>query len=188
MTMELFPALSLGWLNGWIALALLALVDGFLFLIFPKPVVKRLWDRSGWSPKQTVFTVIGKLVALGGLILIAFTPLKAGTPVFYLGAALVLAALAGLVKALFDFRNTPPSQPVSRGLYKISRHPQIVMSALVLLGASIAIGSWTAVILWAFSRLLSHAGILAEEEICLKQYGEYYREYLQRVPRYLLVF
>jgi protein-S-isoprenylcysteine O-methyltransferase Ste14 len=186
--MEFFPAPTLGWLNGWIALVLLVLVDGFLFLIFPKPVVKRLWDRSGWNPKQTVFTVLGKLVAAGGLILILFTPLKLGTPVFYLGAALVLAALAGLAKALFDFRNTPPDQPVSRGIYKISRHPQIVMSALVLLGASIAIGSWTAVILWVVSRLLSHAGILAEEEICLKQYGESYREYLLRVPRYFLVF
>jgi protein-S-isoprenylcysteine O-methyltransferase Ste14 len=186
--MELFPTLSLGWLNGWIALAMLALVDGFLLLIFPRPVVARLWNRSGWSRKQAVFTVIGKLVALGGLILIVFTPLKIGTPVFFVGAALVLAALAGLAKALFDFRNTPPDQPVSRGMYKISRHPQIVMSALVLLGASIAIGSWAAVILWVISRLLSHAGILAEEEICLKQYGESYREYLQRAPRYFLFF
>jgi protein-S-isoprenylcysteine O-methyltransferase Ste14 len=188
MIMELFPALSLSWLNGWIALVLLVLVDGFLFLIFPKPVVKRLWDRSGWSPEQTVFTVLGKLVALGGLILIVFTPLKTGTPFFYLGSALVLAALAGLAKALFDFRNTPLDQPVSLGMYKISRHPQIVMSALVLLGASVAIGSWTAVILWVISRLLSHAGILAEEEICLKQYGESYRQYLQRVPRYFIFF
>jgi protein-S-isoprenylcysteine O-methyltransferase Ste14 len=188
MLMELFPTLKLGWFNGWIALVLLVLVDGFLFLIFPKPVVKRLWDRSGWNPKQTVFTVLGKLVAAGGLILILCTPLKLGTPVFSLGAALVLAALAGLAKALFDFRNTPPDQPVSRGIYKISRHPQIVMSALVLLGASIAIGSWTAVILWVISRLLSHAGILAEEEICLKQYGESYRRYMQQVPRYFLFF
>ncbi|MBN1428341.1 MAG: DUF1295 domain-containing protein [Anaerolineae bacterium] len=186
--MEIFPALSLGWFNGWIALAMLAFLDGFLFLIFPKPVVARLWNRSGWSRKQTVFTVIGKLIALAGLILIVFTPLKTGTPVFYLGAALVLAALAGLANALFDFKNTPPEQPVTRGLYKISRHPQIVMSALVLLGASIAIGSWTAVILWVASHLLSHWGILAEEEICLKQYGEPYHQYLQSVPRYFLFF
>jgi protein-S-isoprenylcysteine O-methyltransferase Ste14 len=188
MQMEWFPVLKLGWLNGWIALVLLALTDGLLFRIFPKSVVKRLWDRSGWSRKQAVFTVIGKLVALAVLILIAFAPLKTGEPVFYLGAAIVLAALAGLVKALVDFRNTPPDQPVSRGLYKISRHPQIVMAALVLLGAAIAVGSGAAVILWVISRLLSHAGILAEEEICLKQYGESYRSYMQRVPRYFLFF
>lgn len=186
--MELFPELSLGWLNGWIALAMLVLVDGALFLIFSKPVVARLWDRSGWNRKQAVFTVIGKLIALGGLILIVFTPLKLGAPVFFLGSMLALAGLAGLTKALFDFRNTPPDQPVTRGIYSVSRHPQIAMSALVLLGASIAIGSWAAVILWALGHLFGHWGILAEEEACLKQYGEPYRQYLQSVPRYFLLF
>ncbi len=186
--MELFPALSLGWLNGWIALALLVLVDGILFLSFPKPVVARLWDRSGWSRKQAVFTVIAKLISLGGLILIVFTPLKIGTPVFVVGGALVLAGLAGVIKSLFDFKDTPLDQPVTRGIYTISRHPQIVMAGLVLLGASIAIGSWAAVVLWAFGHLFGHWGILAEEEICLKQYGESYRQYLQRVPRYFVCF
>jgi protein-S-isoprenylcysteine O-methyltransferase Ste14 len=186
--MELFPVLSLGWLNGWIALALLVLVDGVLFLSFPKPVVARLWDRSGWNRKQAAFTVVGKLISLGGLILIVFTPLKIGMPVFIIGAAFVLVGLAGLVKSLFDFRNTPLDQPVTRGTYQISRHPQIVMASLILLGASIAIGSWTAVILWAAGHLFSHWGILAEEKICLKQYGESYRQYLQSVPRYFVFF
>jgi protein-S-isoprenylcysteine O-methyltransferase Ste14 len=38
------------------------------------------------------------------------------------------------------------------------------------------------------SRLLQHFGILAEEEACLKQYGESYRVFMKRVPRYFLVF
>jgi protein-S-isoprenylcysteine O-methyltransferase Ste14 len=186
--MELFPVLSLGWLNGWIALALLVLTDAILFLSFPKPVVARLWDRSGWNRKQTVFTVLGKLVSLGGLVLIVFTPLKIGTPVFFLGAALVAAGLVGLIQSLSDFRNTPPDQPVTRGIYRVSRHPQIASAGLILLGASIAIGSWAAVILWALGHLFGHWGILAEEEICLEQYGESYRQYRKRVPRYFLFF
>jgi len=68
--MELFPELELGWLNGWIFLALLCLVDGICFLVFAKPVVRRLFDRSGWSQKQVVFTVIGKVCALVSLFLI----------------------------------------------------------------------------------------------------------------------
>jgi protein-S-isoprenylcysteine O-methyltransferase Ste14 len=30
--------------------------------------------------------------------------------------------------------------------------------------------------------------IVAEEKACLQQYGESYRSYMQRVPRYLLFF
>jgi protein-S-isoprenylcysteine O-methyltransferase Ste14 len=96
--------------------------------------------------------------------------------------------LTGLVNALFDFKNTPPGEPVTRGLYRVSRHPQIVMASLVLLGACIAIGSWLALVFWAAARLLEHLGIVAEEEICLKQYGDAYSAYIKQVPRYFLFF
>jgi hypothetical protein len=45
--MEPFPELKIGWLNGWLAIVSLGLVDGILFLAFPKKVVRRLFDRSG---------------------------------------------------------------------------------------------------------------------------------------------
>ncbi len=186
--MELFPELRFGLLNGWIFLGLLCLVDGICFLVFPKDVVKRLFDRSGWSQKQVVFTVIGKLCALVTLFLIVFTPLKLGTFVFTVGAIIAALGLVGLLVALLNFKNTPFGQPVSQGLYRISRHPQIVMASTVLLGACIAIGSWTALIALAIARILSHFGLVAEEEICLKQYGDSYRAYVQRVPRYFVFF
>jgi protein-S-isoprenylcysteine O-methyltransferase Ste14 len=62
------------------------------------------------------------------------------------------------------------------------------MSSVVLLGACIAIGSWPALVMLVAARLLSHLGIVAEEEICLKQYGQPYRTYLERTPRYLVLF
>lgn len=186
--MEWMPDLRLGLLNGWIPLALLALTDGILFLVFPQEVVTRLFDRSGWSQRQVVFTVLGKLCALGCVTLLILTPLKIGSAVFIIGMALVLLGLIGLAKALFDFKNTPAGEPVTRGLYRISRHPQVVMSSLVLLGGCVAIGSWTALLLLLAARVLGHFGIRAEEEVCLAQYGDAYREYLQRVPRYFVFF
>jgi protein-S-isoprenylcysteine O-methyltransferase Ste14 len=186
--MALFPTLKIDWFNGWLALALLGLTDGILFLVFPKKVVTRLFDRSGWSQKQRGFTIAGKLCALICLVLITLTPLKTVSPVFMIGAALVALGLIGLVKALFDFKNTPLDEPVTRDLYRASRHPQIVTSSLVILGAGIAIGSWLALAFWLAARLLEHLGIVAEEEVCLKRYGEAYGDYLKRAPRYFVFF
>jgi protein-S-isoprenylcysteine O-methyltransferase Ste14 len=186
--MEWMPELKFGWLNGWIPLVLLALTDGILFLIFPKKVVERLFDRSGWSKRQIVLTVIGKLCALVCLVMIIFTPMKIGMAVFILGAVVVVLGLAGLAKALIDFRSTPPGEPVSKGIYTISRHPQIVMSSFVLLGGCIAVGSWFALIMLLAARIFSHYGIVAEEEVCLKLYGDSYRAYMKRVPRYFVFF
>jgi len=186
--MELFPPLRIGWLNGWLVVILLGLAEGSLFLVFPKAVVRRFFDRAGWTPKQRAFTIAGKLCALVCLGLLTFTRLKIGQPIFVMGAVLIGLSLVGLVKAMFDFRNTPLDQPVTRGIYRLSRHPQVVMSSLVILGGCIAVASWPAAAFWAAARALEHFGILAEEEQCLQQYGESYRAYLKKIPRYFVFF
>jgi protein-S-isoprenylcysteine O-methyltransferase Ste14 len=186
--MELFPALSIGWLNGWLFIAALSLTDAIAFRLFPKPVVERLFDRSGWSRKQITLTVIGKLMALISLVLIALTPLKIGMPVFVIGLVTSVAGLIGLVSALISFRDAPLDQPVTGGLYNVSRHPQIVMSFVVLAGACLAIGSWSALAIQIVSHFFSHLGILGEEDVCSKRYGDSYRAYLKRVPRYFVFF
>ena len=186
--MELNPTLEIGLLNGWILLIIEFIIEGGLLLVFPKDVVTRLFDRSGWSKKQKVFTVVGKLFSLACLLLIALTPLKIGTSVFIVGIVVYLVGLAGLVIAMLNFRDTPLDQPVTIGLYKISRHPQITALFVLFLGICLAIGSWIALFTLVMSKLLQHFGILAEEEVCLKRYGEPYRAYMERVPRYFLFF
>jgi protein-S-isoprenylcysteine O-methyltransferase Ste14 len=186
--MELVRALEIGWLNGWIPLGLLCLVEGLLLKAFPQDVVARLFDRSRWDKRQRAFTVIGKLFSLACIVLIIFTPLQIGSGVFLFGMILYTLGLFGLVIAIFDFRNTSLDQPVTSGLYRVSRHPQIVMLFVLFLGMCLAIGSWLALFMLMMSRLLQHFGILAEEEACLRQYGDSYRAYMERVPRYFVFF
>ena len=186
--MRLIPALEIGWLNGWIPLGLLCLVEGLLLKAFPKDVVARLFDRSGWDRKQRAFTIIGKLFSLACIVLIIFTPLQIGSSAFSFGMILYALGLVGLIIAILDFKNTPLDQPVTAGLYRISRHPQIVMLFVVFLGSCFAIGSWLALFMLMMSKVFQHLGILAEEEACLAQYGESYRAYMKRVPRYFVFF
>ena len=186
--MEIIPTLEIGWLNGWILLAFEFLIQGFFLLIFPKDVVSRLFSRSGWSVKQRAFTIIGKMFSLACLILIIMTPLKINSSAFIVGLILYVIGLAGLVTAMLNFKDTPLSQPVVKGVYKISRHPQIVSLFVIFLGICVAIGSWTALLTLLMSKLFQHLGILAEEEVCLSRYGESYRTYMEQVPRYFLFF
>jgi protein-S-isoprenylcysteine O-methyltransferase Ste14 len=186
--MQLFPTLELGWLNGWVLLGFEFLVQGTLLLVFPKNVVARLFDRSGWSVKQRVYLIIGKVFSFLTLFLIIFTPLKIDSTVFILGMILYVVGVVGLVVAMVDFKDTPLDQPVTKGLYKISRHPQIVALFIYLFGVCLAIGSWMAIFALVMSKIFQHFSILAEEEVCLNRYGESYRAYLARVPRYFLFF
>jgi protein-S-isoprenylcysteine O-methyltransferase Ste14 len=186
--MELTPALELGLLNGWILLIIEFVIEGGLLLVFPKTVLTRLFDRSGWSTRQKVFTILGKVLSLVCLVLIALTPLHINANVFIVGMLLYGISLAGLVVAMLNYKDTPLDQPVSKGVYMFSRHPQIVAVTIVFVGICLAIGSWLALFTLLMSRGLQHFGILAEEEICLKRYGESYRAYMEKVPRYFLFF
>jgi len=187
--MELIPTLEIGWINGWILLCLVYSIFGILLILFPKDVVSRLYnyDRSSWSKMQRAFYIIGKLFALVCLVLIIFTPLKIRANIFIPGIILFALGLAGFIVALFNFKNTPPDQPVARGLYRISRHPQVLMLFIMSIGICITIGSGLVLFIVIISSLFLHYRDLAEEEACLERYGDSYRNYMKLVPRYFLI-
>ena len=105
--MQLFPKLSIGLWNGWIFLVVFGIVFGGVVKSFPKDVITRLYDTSNWTPTQRTLTRIGKVFSVLITVLVALTPLNGNTPVFWLGIAIFVLGLSGLVLALFNFRNTP---------------------------------------------------------------------------------
>ena len=187
--MELIPTLEIGWLNGWILVCLIYLIFGILLMAFPKDVVARLYDydKSGWSKTQRAFEVIHKLVKLLCLVLIIFTPLKIGANIFILGIFLFALGLAGFIAALLNFKNTSLNLPVTRGLYRISRHPQALMLFIMSIGFCMTVGSWLVLFILVIAGFFGHFRTLAEEKACLERYGDSYRNYMKLVPRYFLI-
>jgi protein-S-isoprenylcysteine O-methyltransferase Ste14 len=184
--MNLFPPLLLGWLNGWIPGTLFYLVFFILLKIFPKETVERLYDNSGWKLDQARPAKMGLPFALAALLLLPFSPLMIGHPVFWTGLIIYLLGFAGFIYSLHSFNITPIDTPVTDGLYKYSRNPQWVTFALTLLGISLMVGSWTILILVSVRIIMNHFRILGEERALAVQYGKPYSDYLKSTPRYLL--
>jgi protein-S-isoprenylcysteine O-methyltransferase Ste14 len=186
--MEFIPAMKWGWLNGWMPIAAFYLAFGILLLVFPRRVIKNLYDVSNWSREQRILSLLGKPFALSSLVLITLTPLKIGRPVFLIGMALFGLGFIGMMVALFNYRNTLPGEPATRGLYRISRNPQWLSLAAMLTGASVAVGSGIALLLIAIATVFYHFRILGEERSCQRMYGKAYLAYTRQVPRYFWVF
>ena len=186
--MELTPEISTGLLNGWVLLVFFYTVFGIQLLSFPRSVVARLYDRSAWLKKQKILSAIGKLIIFSWFAFVILTPLNIGHGVFIFGGVIYLLGLLGFVLSLLNFKDTPLDQPVIKGLYRISRNPQQVSILVSYLGISIAIGSWVALFLITVGAFMGHIRVIAEELSCLQQYGDSYRHYMERVPRYFLFF
>jgi protein-S-isoprenylcysteine O-methyltransferase Ste14 len=186
--MELLPPFEVGWLNGWFLLAILYGIFGLLLLLFPRPVVSRLYDRTGWTRTDYLRRVIGLPIILSYFALIILLPLRESGPALVAGLLVYGVGLAGFIIALLNYRNTPLDRPVTDGLYHISRNPQVVGLLIAFLGAALATGSWLAVALVILMAPLMHTRILAEERACLGQYGDAFRAYMEQTPRYFVFF
>lgn len=185
--MELFPSINVGLWNGWLLVAIFYVIFGIVLLVLPKPVVARLYDRTG-QERPIARRALGVLFFFIWLGMTIVYPLKIDDPVFYLGIAIYAFGVIGMVVALINYGGTPLDEPVTAGLYKISRHPQQFMVSATFLGVGIAIGSWVAFFMMCVGFFAAHDKILEEEQACLQQYGEEYEQYLKSVPRYFLFF
>ena len=115
-----------------------------------------------------------------------FTPLQTNLVSFLVGMLIYIGGCAMVIGALNAFKTTPVGQPVVLGFYRWSRNPQWVGLVLIMIGAALMTGVllYTAILLIVI--LIYHLQILAEEGLCLQYYGDDYRDYMAKVPRYLL--
>ncbi len=184
--MQFFPSLELTWLNGWIFILMNSLITwGFLKFI-PKEVSRRLLDRSNFTKEQKIYTIISKIFSLLDLILLSLSPLVFKSIEFYIGLGLFVIGEIGLIISILNYTKTPLNEPVVKGLYRISRNPQDVSITIIFIGICLIVGSWIALIILIIGKILSHFRTIAEEQACIKQYGEKYLEYMEKIPRYFL--
>jgi protein-S-isoprenylcysteine O-methyltransferase Ste14 len=132
-----------------------------------------------------LFNIVSKLIYFPAVIYSVFMPLKLGTAWFYIGLPITLIGLVGSLMVVVNWANTPAGEPVTRGIYRYSRHPGYVTEVLLLLGVSIISVSWIfllfPVIIWAGA---AHF-IKIEEAYTLGHYGKAYSEYMNKTPRWI---
>jgi protein-S-isoprenylcysteine O-methyltransferase Ste14 len=71
------------------------------------------------------------------------------------------------------------------GPYCLTRNPQIVGGAILVIGCVLLWPSWYMMGWLALFAAMTHLMVLAEEEHLHKAYGEEYERYCKQVPRYL---
>jgi protein-S-isoprenylcysteine O-methyltransferase Ste14 len=91
-----------------------------------------------------------------------------------------------LITGLLNFATTPVDELVTRGVYGISRNPMYVGDFLVNVSIGIACLSWV-FLLVAISEflLIRYYVVVAEEPFLLEKYGDTYREYMNKTPRWI---
>jgi len=185
--MNLLPELQVGLFNGWIPLILYFL--GFILSVSFYSKETRIWlfNNPIVTSKRAlkIFRLFGQALMVVFIVMMIFTPLNTHRPIIFAGAGLYSIGFVFVMSALYCFRRTPVDQLVVSGPYRISRNPQWVGLFLVLLGSAVATGIGLYIGMIIVVGIIYHKQILDEETTCLKKYGDSYRAYMERIPRYL---
>jgi protein-S-isoprenylcysteine O-methyltransferase Ste14 len=185
--MSLIPAFEIGLWNAWIFMLLEVLTVPFFMRIAtgraPEGEGKSQVAALSRTARITLYS--SKIIYIPAFIYSIFLPLKLGTVWFYVGLPITLIGFITGVIVILNWAASPRGEPVTNGLYRYSRHPMYVTSFVFFLGVSIATASWVFLL---FTILLIAASFYfapVEERSCLEKYGDAYREYMNRTPRYI---
>jgi protein-S-isoprenylcysteine O-methyltransferase Ste14 len=83
------------------------------------------------------------------------------------------------------FAATQPDKLVTKGIYRYSKHPMYFVPFIVFVGVGIATASWIFLLFSVLYMIVSLLFVDAEEGYLLKFYGDTYREYMNRTPRWI---
>jgi len=184
--MSLVPAFDIGIWNAWIFAAPFILANFIPVLICRENYKKVSPDSVPPSKiKKNVDDPITGIFILS-LIYSIFIPLKLGTAWFYTGLIISLIGIVLFIAAALIFFITPIDEPITKGLYRYSRHPQYIAMPLMFIGMGIASASWVLLLIAiVFSLDLVFIRTAQEERFCCDKYGDIYRTYMSRTPKWI---
>jgi protein-S-isoprenylcysteine O-methyltransferase Ste14 len=184
--MSLIPAFEIGIWNAWIFMVLI-LVPYFLVPLNIVPKGREggsnFFDKFNKTQKGAFFSL--HILNLLTFIYSVFVPIKLGTVWFYVGLPVYVIGIIFYALVFAAFAKTPPEKLVTGGIYHYSRNPMQLSVFLVVLGIGIATASWVFMLLAVLFTLMPLTYLKAEEGHLLKFYGDAYRDYMNKTPRWI---
>ena len=187
--MSLIPAVEIGVWNAWIFM-IWPWVDMLAVRLVGLDVYRRasgIPSEMKTSHRYRVVSYVSMVIETMAVAYSIFLPLRLGTGWFYAGLAIFLIGVVVLAAATFNFTTTPMDVPITRGIYHYSRHPLYLASLLIYLSVGIAAASWIFLLVFVVQSISIRIAAVEEERFCLEKYGDAYREYIDKTPRWLVL-
>jgi len=193
--LSLIPHFELGLWNAWLLILLMfIIVIGIPQLIFKlffenvkvAEVSKRHSTMPQLSEQEKIINHLLTVTLLAAIGYSVFLPLRLSTYWLIAGLFIYLIGMVFGFIAIINFGTAPFDRPVTYGVYRVSRHPMYFSMFLIFIGIGVASASWVFLLLTVIWLLLSDRMVISEERWCIKTYGDAYREYMKRTPRWIV--
>jgi protein-S-isoprenylcysteine O-methyltransferase Ste14 len=179
--MLLMPEFELGLWNAWVLV--IPMIITFFFDV-RATVARESEDFQLVKKEKRILNAI-PLIIVVSFVCVVFLPLQLGTTWLYGGLLVYLFGVVLTAVAVLNFASAPKNILVTKGLYRVTRNPVYVGMLLMQIGLAVACISWLYLLLTIVLFILLNAILSAEERYCLETYGDTYRKYMSRTPRWI---
>jgi protein-S-isoprenylcysteine O-methyltransferase Ste14 len=182
--MSMVPTFVLGFWNAWILVIPLLII---FFLTMKVTSIRESGQSGDFQLTEKEKRIINAifLPMIVSFVYSVFLPLQLGTMWLYSGLLVYLFGFGFLIVAVSNFATSPKDEVITKGLYGVTRNPEYIGILLIQSGLGIACASWLYLLLTVITLILFDANLSAEERYCLYKYGEEYRKYKSRIPRWI---
>lgn len=187
--MSLIPVFEVGIWNAWILQVLFLLVmiiPEFLMSKEAKLSMKRMNQFAPFIKHEKILAYSTHVIIMPLVFVYSiFLPLKLGTVWLYAGLLIFALSVLMYIVTIINIAGTPADKLVTKGVYRITRHPVYFGGFLLYLGTGIACASWVVLLCALLWITFLSIVVPTEERFLVEQYGDVYREYMKRTPRWV---
>ena len=182
--MSLIPAFDIGVWNAWILVIPMLIIFFFSMRVTAARESEEQGDFQLTRKEKRIINAV-LLPMVVSFIYAVFLPLQLNTTWLISGLIFYVLVMLCTIVAVLNFATSPKNKLITKGLYSFSRNPVYVGILLMQIGVGIACSSWLYLLLTVVLMILLNANLSAEERYCLYRYGDDYRKYLKRTPRWI---
>ena len=182
--MSLIPEFELGLWNAWILVIPMLII----FFFDMRATATRESGKSGdfqLTKKEKIIMNAVFIPMVASFVYAVFLPLQLGTTWLHSGLLVFAFGIVFTIVALLNFATSPKDKVITKGLYRFSRNPMYIGLLLMQIGLGIACSSWLYLLLTVVLMIMLNTILSSEERYTLYRYGEDYRKYMNRTPRWI---
>lgn len=173
-------------MNGfWLLIPFLA-IRFVLLSARSKKAVQRAAHFAPVQGAEKIAYYIYQISNIGLFLYLIFFTVKIDLSIqFYLGVVCYVLGLCLCTVAIISFSSPDSMGLNTNGIYKFSRNPMYIAYFICFIGMAFLTQSLMLLCIVVIFQISAHWIILSEEKWCMKNFGDRYKQYMEKVRRYI---
>jgi protein-S-isoprenylcysteine O-methyltransferase Ste14 len=172
-------------MNGIITVIPLILIRYGLLSIINKDALKRASFFAPLIGREKAAFWVYQILTILILLNLLLLKIRTDTDFFYIGLITYSLGIILYAVSIINYSRPMTTGINLNGLYRISRNPMYIAYFIYFLGCVFLTHSMMLLAFLIGFQIASHWIILSEERWCIKEFGEAYLKYMNKVRRYI---